>query len=154
MELRKPVRSLGLVPFIYDRERRGKMGLQRDGEGFSLRQWSLKYHVRGGVRAAESTLVWRCQLGVISLEMVIEVRSTGDHACEISQSVMVFSPGGNCVLHGDTCDIETLLVVAVVMVVGYVLNFLQCIGEPHPQRIIQPTISIVQVVSNTDLERG
>jgi len=78
MELRKPLRSLGLVPFIYVRERRGKMGLQRDGEGFSLRQWSLKYHVRGGVRAAESTLVWRCQLGVISLEMVIEVRSTGD----------------------------------------------------------------------------
>lgn len=31
----------------------------------------LKYHVRGGVRAAESTLGWRCQLGVISLEVVI-----------------------------------------------------------------------------------
>ena len=38
MRLRKPLRSLGLVPFIYVRERRRKMGLQRDGEGFSLRR--------------------------------------------------------------------------------------------------------------------
>ena len=65
----------------------------------------LKYHVRGGVRAAESTLGWRCRLGVISLEMVIEVRSTGGHAREISQSVMVFSTGGTCVPHGDTCNV-------------------------------------------------
>ena len=38
MRLRKPLRSLGLVRFIYVRERRRKMGLQRDGEGFSLRR--------------------------------------------------------------------------------------------------------------------
>ena len=47
--------SLGLVPFIYVREHRRKMGLQRDGEGFSLRWVEFEIpenRVRRGVRAA------------------------------------------------------------------------------------------------------
>ena len=31
-----------------------------------------------------------------------------------------------------------ILVVAVVMVVGYVLNFLQCTGEPYSQELSSP----------------
>lgn len=54
VELRKTLPSLGLVPFIYIREHRRKMGLQRDGEGFSLRWVEFEIpenHVRRGVRA-------------------------------------------------------------------------------------------------------